>query len=132
LWTETVEVVHRFGQRWRTETGYRCTETVEVSAPTSDTLNLNGVPKVRDERAASRVALDSDNSRPFKPPQSPLDLPTCQARAFKGLGRELDGVATLIFEDEPIDLDQKYPSGSADLPEEVPSALMRESGERPF
>jgi hypothetical protein len=84
---------------------------------------------VSDERAASGVVFDSDYLRPFKSPQSPFYLPTCQVRAFKGLGGELDGVATLIFENEPIDLDQKHPRGSADLPKKTPGALIRKAGE---
>ena len=67
---------------------------MEVSAPILDPFNLNGVPKVSDERAASGGALNGDNSGLFEPTQPALDMPACQAGAFKGLGGELDGVAT--------------------------------------
>ena len=84
---------------------------------------------MRNERATPTLALNGDNFRPFEPMQPALYLPACQARALESLGGELDGVTPPILENELVEFDQKYPCGSADLPEKAPGALMRKSGE---
>jgi hypothetical protein len=72
-------------------------------------------PKMGDQRAASRMALDRDYPSVFEFVEPVSFSFLGQARSFKGFGCQFYRIAPISFEDEPVEFNQHRPSRAAEM-----------------